>query len=327
MAALPAAPAAAADSIAVDAKPIRQFRSGSDTSRFGALAFVGGFEFRSGDWRLHGLSAIRLQNGGRAFLAVTDSGSWILGAIDRDASASPIGLSDVEIAPLTGLDGAPMSGKIAADAESLALSGDRAIVGFERRHRIFSYPLPEPMTARPRNVPLPVPRKELRSNRGLEALAASPPDSPLAGAVIAVAERSIDPAGNLFAGIFGGRENGVFKVRRDAEWDVSDATFLPSGDLLLLERRYQGWLSGLGIRIRRIAGGTIRPDALVDGPVIFSADLSDEIDNMEGIDAWTDAAGETRLTLVSDDNGSIFQRNLILEFRLVEDGLEAAPSN
>ena len=34
---------------------------------------------------------------------------------------------------------------------------------------------------------------------------------------------------------------------------------------------------------------------------------------------WTDDTGATRLTLMSDDNGSYFQRNMVLEFRLAED--------
>jgi hypothetical protein len=74
------------------------------------------------------------------------------------------------------------------------------------------------------------------------------------------------------------------------------------------------------MRLRRIAGGDIRPGATVDGPVMLEADLGNEIDNMEGLDIWRNGAGETVLSLVSDDNGSLFQRNLYLEFRLVSPG-------
>ena len=45
-------------------------------------------------------------------------------------------------------------------------------------------------------------------------------------------------------------------------------------------------VAGLGIRIRRIALKSVAPGAVVDGPSIFDADLGDEIDNMEGIDAY-----------------------------------------
>jgi hypothetical protein len=40
---------------------------------------------------------------------------------------------------------------------------------------------------------------------------------------------------------------------------------------------------------------------------------------MEGIDAHQDAAGDTVLTMVSDDNFSMLQRTLLLQFTLVDD--------
>jgi hypothetical protein len=92
---------------------------------------------------------------------------------------------------------------------------------------------------------------------------------------------------------------------------------LPSGDLLILERKFS-WLAGVGIRIRRIPLAQVAPGALVDGPSIFDADLGHEIDNMEGIDAHVTAEGDTVLTLISDDNFSFLQRTLLLQFTLVE---------
>ena len=44
--------------------------------------------------------------------------------------------------------------------------------------------------------------------------------------------------------------------------------------------------------------------------------MSYQIDNMEGIDAWTRADGQVMVSLISDDNHSILQRNLYLEFAL-----------
>ena len=72
------------------------------------------------------------------------------------------------------------------------------------------------------------------------------------------------------------------------------------------------------LRIRRIAQKSIAPGAVIDGPTIFSADLGQEIDNMEGIDAHVTAEGETIVTMISDDNFSMIQRNLLLQFALVE---------
>ncbi len=67
-----------------------------------------------------------------------------------------------------------------------------------------------------------------------------------------------------------------------------------------------------------LRSATIKPGALVDGPILFEADLGYEIDNMEGLSVHRSAAGETVLTLVSDDNFSVIQRTLLLQFVLAE---------
>ncbi|MBV9530724.1 MAG: esterase-like activity of phytase family protein, partial [Bradyrhizobium sp.] len=140
---------------------------------------------------------------------------------------------------------------------------------------------------------------------------------PLAGSLIAISERGLDRDGNLIAFLVGGPSPGQFSVRRTEDYDASDAVLLASGDLLLLERKFS-LLSGLGVRIRRLALKSIAPGALVDGPVMFEADLSQEIDNMEGIDAHVTEEGDTVLTMVSDDNFSPIQRTLLLQFTLLD---------
>jgi hypothetical protein len=166
-------------------------------------------------------------------------------------------------------------------------------------------------------VPVPPGVKRLPHNKGLEALVMVPKGLPLAGTLIALSERGLDEDGHLLAFLIGGPSPGQFSVRRTENYDISDAVLLPSGDLLVLERKFS-WFAGLGIRIRRIALKSIAPGALVDGPSIFEADLGQEIDNMEGIDAHVTDAGETVLTLVSDDNFSPIQRTLLLQFTLME---------
>ena len=56
---------------------------------------------------------------------------------------------------------------------------------------------------------------------------------------------------------------------------------------------------------------------MVDGPALITADMGYQIDNMEGIGLHRTSHGETVLTLVSDDNFSIIQRNLLLQFAIV----------
>src|SRR5260370_31797626 len=132
-----------------------------------------------------------------------------------------------------------------------------------------------------------------------------------------ISERGLDHDGNLIAFLVGGPTPGQFSVRRTKDFDISDAVLLPSGDLLVLERKFS-LLSGVGIRIRRVALASVAPGAVVDGPGIFEADFGHEIDNMEGIDAHVTPEGQTVLTMVAYDNFSMLQRTLLLQFTLVE---------
>ena len=322
LAMMPRPAKADASPVTVEAKAIDRFHKGSDETRFKDLIYVGGFSFAGSDSRLKGVSGFRAVDGGERFLAVTDTGNWFAGRIARDEAGLPVGFEDAVLAPIIGLDGTALGGrKYRADAEALTLWRDQAVVAFEHDPRILVFgDLSEPWKSRPTRLTLPVPLEELRANQGLEMLATAPAGSRLHGRLVTIAEGSIDEAGNLFAAVFGAPGGGIFKLRKDEKWNVSDGDFLPDGDLLVLERRYEGLFGGLGIRIRRIPGETIRPGALIDGPIIFEASLEDEIDNMEGLSVWRDDDGRVRLTLVSDDNGSLFQRNLLLEFLLADDG-------
>jgi hypothetical protein len=55
---------------------------------------------------------------------------------------------------------------------------------------------------------------------------------------------------------------------------------------------------------------------MLDGPVLIEADLGHEVDNMEGL-AIHQENGQSILTIISDDNFSVWQRTIILEFALV----------
>ena len=247
-----------------------------------------------------------------------DTGHWLTGAIERDQEGRLKGISGAMITPMRDRAGRTHEGKGAMDAEGLALRDGEVLVSFEQNHRVDVYPEPDFATSPPKgSLPILIPRKELRGNRGLEALMIAPAASPLAGAAVVVAERSLDGDGNLLAAILDGPLKGRFAVRHYDDFDVSDGVFLPDGDLLLLERRFD-LAHGIGMRLRRIAGSDIRPGVVVDGKVIFEANANDQIDNMEGIDAYSAADGSIHLILVSDDNHSILQRNLMLEFRLLD---------
>ena len=309
--------AAAPARIEVRAAPIASFDNRDPSKvRFGALEFRGGLVLTSSHPAFGGISAFHMEADGSHFLAATDNGSWLRGRIVyRDGK--PDGIADVEIAPILGSNGKPVASRGWFDVESLTELGGQFYIGIERVDQILRFDIRrDGFMARGEPIAVPPDFKTLGFNKSLECLAAAPANSAIAGNLIVITEQTLDSAGNHRSFLLKGGEVGRFSVKRSDDFDVTDCTILPPGDLLIVERRYSP-ARGVAMRIRRVPVAAIKEGALVDGKVLIEADLAYQIDNMEGIAVHRNAAGETVITLVSDDNFSVIQRNLLLQFVLM----------
>ncbi|BCP55131.1 hypothetical protein K32_37480 [Kaistia sp. 32K] len=296
---------------------IDQFLIGRSQTQFGEFEFAGGLILTSPNRQFGGLSGIDFGPDGKSFVAISDTGYWFRGTAEREAGRL-VGLSDTRWAPMLNAKGQPLGLKHDADAEGLRLTTidgrEAAYVSFEQANELRLYRAdPDLALARPEVIKFNRAGRKLVGNRGLETVALAPANGPLKGSPVLVAERSLDKARNHRAWIVRGPLAGAFSVVRSGDYDVTDGAFLPNGDLLILERRLVVPY-GVGMRLRRLPGDAIRPGAVVDGPVVMEADMLAQIDNMEGLAVSTDPDGRTRITLVSDDNVSILQRTLMLEF-------------
>jgi hypothetical protein len=97
---------------------------------------------------------------------------------------------------------------------------------------------------------------------------------------------------------------GISAIRVGAD----DAQFIALSD-------HGWWLKGRidydGERPARVSDAIMAP--------MLEADLAHEIDNMEGLSVHRARDGATLLTLISDDNFSILQRPLLLQFASLEE--------
>lgn len=315
-------------SVSVTARAIVDFHpTEPGRTRFGALEFLGGLVLKSDDPQFGSLSALRTRDHGRELLSIGDEGTWFSARLVSDTAGRPQRIDDAVLAPLRDAHGRPLVRKRDADAESLTLrdrdGGLDALVGFERNDRVLVYHSSDgyrgflaapgrPLAGAPTDL------HTLRDNLGLEAIATAPGETPLAGSIVMIGEEpragEVDHPGWIVGGAWPGR----FHVRQRDDFAVTDACFLPSGDLLILERRFR-WTRGVAMRIRRIAAADIRPGRTVDGPVLVFADGGYEIDNMEGLAVDRAPDGATIVTLVSDDNRSWLQRTVLLRFRLLDE--------
>jgi hypothetical protein len=314
------APAAIAPvAVEVTARPLEAFDlRDRPRRRFGQLEYRSGLILTSSFKNFGGLSAFRVDPKGEGFIAMNDKGDWFTGRLVYSGKALA-GLTSVQSAPMLGADGRPITARKMYDSESLAIDGMTLYVGIERANRILKFDFRRGGIASPgEEIAIPPGLRRLPYNKGPEGLVFVPKGMPLEGSLIVVSERGLDASGNLIGFLIGGAKPGQFLIRRTNDFDISDAALLPTGELLILERKFS-LLNGVGIRIRKIPLRTIVPGALVDGPSIFDADLGYEIDNMEGLDVHRTEDGDIVLTMVSDDNFSLLQRTLLLQFTLVEE--------
>jgi hypothetical protein len=303
--------------VAVTAYAIPHLKIGEPAvSRFGPLEYIGGFEMRGAHPNFGGLSAIRVGPDGSAFLAVTDTGDWLQGAIVY-LNGRPAGIAGVTIAPVLAADGRRAKDVGLWDAESIARDGDQVFVGIEREHTVLAFDLKDGgLRARGRNVPVPGFVKVWPPNRGIEALGVMPAGGPHAGKLIGLSERSGESDEHSEGFVMGRDGSAPFKfaIGRADGFDTTALDFLPNGDLVILERLFTP-RRGVAMRLKRVRSADIRPDAVLAAETLLTLDNAHHIDNMEGLSIHRSPSGETVFTLVSDDNFSIAQRTLLLQFK------------
>ena len=309
-----------ASPIPIDARPISSFdRASSSKMRFGRLVWRGGLVLTSPSPHFGGWSAIEMSPDGRAFLAVSDAGTWLRGRLTY-AGVAPRGVDGAVIGPIQAKNGTPLARSRDRDAEGLALvrgsieSGE-VYVSFEGNHRVGRFPLTREGLGTPTGY-LANPKDLKRSRRdGMESLATID-GGRFKGALVAFAEEADEGTGYHRGWIWvRGEARQLNVVSRDG-FALTAAASLEDGSLLLLERRFR-ILEGVRMRMRLIQADKIEPGAVLDGETLIQADLGQEIDNMEGLGVHTESDGTTVLTILSDDNfNPVLQRTLLLQFSL-----------
>ena len=319
----PAAPLDIIRPVAVTARPIASFRSSEPNRRdFGRLEFRGGLILTGDAKSFGGWSGITMESDGRRFLAVSDEGAWMSGEIAYKGMA-PIGITNARMGPIVALKGRALDKKRDLDAEAVSLhtgslANGTVLVAFERNHRIGIFPVTGGNLGAPTQyLKLPADARRMKTNKGFESVTVLA-GGPQKGSIVAFSERYPGDIARHTGWIWIKGEPQRLSLVDIGDFEITDAACLPNGDLLILERRFR-WTEGVKMRLRQIQAETIKPGAVLEGETLLEADLSSEIDNMEGLALHRGPAGETVLTLISDNNFNTFlQRNLLLQFTLAD---------
>ena len=288
-------------------KPLSLDPAHSGPRRVGELIFLAAWELGSGNSDFGGISALAALPGGR-FVGVSDAGSLIgFGLTSDDRADRPF------IAPLpdsTGTD----KGYKDRDSEGIAYDADSGQfwVSYEAKHAIRRF---SRSFARVTRVVRPAEMQKWPSNKGAEAIVRMAD-----GRFFVIGEtldNEVHPA-LLFSGdpVERGSTVVAFGYRPPAGYRVTDGAMLPDGRVLVLYRSV-AFPQGFAAKLAVVDPAQIARDVQIKGRVIATLAAPLLVDNMEGV-AITREGDDVIIWLISDNNFNIWQRTLLMKFKLSE---------
>jgi hypothetical protein len=282
-------------------------RGGSADRKVGRLTFLRGYRLTSPDPAFGGFSSLLVE--GDRFTLLSDGGDIVRFRLDSAGHVAN---------PWFGaLPGGPGTGWVKEDRDSESMTRDpasgRIWVGFENYNQIWRY---ASGLARAERWVAPAAMRDWPSNGGPEAIVRLHD-----GRFVVFSEQQPGAHGQgraalLFAGdpTAGNRPPLRFTYLPPRHYEPSDVAELPDGRLIVVNRRFSigAWFT---VVLTMVDPAAIRAGAMLKGTEI--ARFSDGVlhDNYEGVAVVRDR-GNVNLWIVSDDNQSVFQQSLLLEFRL-----------
>ena len=282
-------------------------------AKVGGLTFMGGVHLTSRDPAFGGYSSLAVR--GDRFTLLSDGGNVVSFRMGADWTLSDIGFLNLPGGPGAGWE------KGDRDSESMAMDPRTGQIwaGFEYANAIWRY---APGFARVEGHVAPGAMAKWPTNGGPESLVRLHD-----GRFLVIAETARGPRVPVplrrgrQALVFAGdplktRDPAIrFTYRPPNGYDPSDATELPDGRIVILNRAFSLPFVFTNILVL-VDPREIREGATVTGRAIATLEPPLIHDNFEGV-AATRESGKTMLWLVSDDNEATpLERTLLLKFRL-----------
>lgn len=296
---------------AMQAQRVALYPADPGRTDLGALTYLGGVRLTSADPAFGGFSSMVVQ--GDRFTLLSDGGVAARFRMDGDFRVSDVVFEDLP-------DG-PGGGWLKRDRDSESMTIDPATgrlwVGFENANAIWRYgpglseaqahSAPRTMADWPINVGA---EGMIRLRDGRFAVFGEP----------AASANGRDRACVMFAGDPTEKPDSVFRFAyrppavAGTSMATTDVTQLPDGNLLVLARGIRRPLRFVAT-VALVRLDSIRPGAVVGGPVIAQLESPTLADNFEAI-AVTRENGQVIVWLATDDNQSFLEQTLLLKFRL-----------
>ncbi len=193
------------------------------------------------------------------------------------------------------------------DSEGLVFLDDDLLISFERKHRIELFSV---NSVKIKNIKI---NKSLRDsenydskNKGLEAVTYSKKYG-----VITAPELPLKHENRLYHTLYA--KDKTWKLK--AEGNITALEFIDKDRVLVLLREFNGFTRKRVMTLREVALDKCKK-SVCESKVLARLDSSDgwKIDNFEGLTK----VGKNRYLMISDDNGSFFQKTLLVLFEIVD---------
>jgi hypothetical protein len=298
------APAARPTGAMLAFEPVPLIHQQPSTRRVGALLYLEGWTIRSGDGRLGGISSMHIE--GQSVLAVSDTGLAFRFAVPMKGRTSPYRVEAIGAGPGGGTE------KGQRDAESMAVQGGSAWIGYEGRNAIWRYPLNDWQAG---TGTTPRAMRNWLANEGSEAMLRLKD-----GRFLVFSEGGARGDGTTEVLLFDrdpadpSAKTLSLGYRAPAGYKITDAAWLPDGRVLLLNRRF-ALMEGISAKLVAARLPALERGGRIEGEEVATLQPPITVDNMEALSV-TAEGGRTIVWIASDDNFSPLQRTLLMKFEL-----------
>ena len=285
-----------------------------ETTIFGDLRYLWGFELESDDPKFGGFSGLtglrsvkQGANTHHLLGSVTDTGYYASWEIIFPSNGAP-SISLYPLQPIT-KEAGTATDKIKFDVEAITEFEEWNLYGYEQDHRVVNINPEATRISRPHNLDLIPP------DGGFEAMTMLKNN-----VLLIVAEHPDRNTKQQLAWL--GRKQAGGDFRYEARTVIlpegyypSDATTLMNGDVVLLLRKFS-LFKGFSTKLLRITHEAIMSGDPLEGHEIADFPFRVNFDNLEGIASMPHPAGGEAIYLISDDNFSTLQKTVFLAFQL-----------
>ena len=298
-----------ANELPLDVKGITKKEISDTNKSANEFKLLAGFSLTSPDSRFGGISSIQIQKDGNLLWAISDRGTWMKFLLShRNGKLTEVRLESINALQMPDNEKWHQHN---LDAEASAYIDPRTLlISFERVNRLLAYKFTERgIEGFPRLYPRPKGLALAPRTGGPEAMTRL-----CDGRFFILSEKTDSNETNHVGWVGSKKKWQMFKYRPRKGYNPTGATTLPDCRILLTIRRFNFTSFSWGFALlhpSNINSRKILEDS--DSSIFFDPNISE---NFEAIAARRGGDGDTYVYVMADDNFSIFQSTLLLQFKL-----------